>query len=217
LHRDPGAAPARQRGPGGAAAQDLRRLGRRRSAGGGWLRRPIHLALPRRRVPGLHLPNCSSRGHFAARRRSNGGAAASVRQSCRYESAASRAPGRLVSSAPLRNAVSASRGNRLTIDETPAPSPAAPLPGLWRFGDAVLDEQQASLHVGGAPVSLDRSSHDVLLALLRHSGEVVTKEELLEAGWPGRVVSENSLAKAVSRLRQALGKQAAGIRAVHGY
>src|SRR5690606_38251121 len=106
---------------------------------------------------------------------------------------------------------------RLTIDETPAPSPAAPLPGLWRFGDAVLDEQQASLHVGGAPVSLDRSSHDVLLALLRHSGEVVTKEELLEAGWPGRVVSENSLAKAVSRLRQALGKQAAGIRAVHGY
>lgn len=105
----------------------------------------------------------------------------------------------------------------MTIDEFPAPSPASPPPGLWRFGDAVLDEQQASLHVAGAAVALDRSSHDVLLALLRHAGEVVTKEELLEAGWPGRVVSENSLAKAVSRLRQALGTQGTGLRAVHGY
>lgn len=105
----------------------------------------------------------------------------------------------------------------MTIEDLPAPSPAAPPPGLWRFGDAVLDEQQASLHVGGVQVALDRSSHDVLLALLRHSGEVVTKEELLEAGWPGRVVSENSLAKAVSRLRQALGAQGQGLRAVHGY
>src|SRR5690606_11345439 len=51
---------------------------------------------------------------------------------------------------------------------------------------------------------------------LDHAGEVVTKDELLEAGWPGRVVAENSLAKAVSRLRAALG-EAAGIRAVHGY
>src|SRR5690606_30473958 len=167
--------------------------------------------------PPLPLLDSAFPRHFTARRRSNGGAAASVRQSCRYESAASRASGRLVSSAPLRNAVSASRGNRLTIDETPAPSPAAPLPGLWRFGDAVLDEQQASLQVAGAPVPLDRSSYDVLLTLLRHAGEVVTKEELLEAGWPGRVVSENSLAKAVSRRRQALGTLPAGIRPGHGY
>lgn len=94
------------------------------------------------------------------------------------------------------------------------PSTAA---GIWRFGDAVLDERQAALRVGDTAVELDRSSYDVLLALLRHAGEVVTKEELLEAGWPGRVVSENSLAKAVSRLRQALGDQAGCLRAVHGY
>lgn len=90
-------------------------------------------------------------------------------------------------------------------------------PGLWRFGKAVLDEQVAALRVGDAVVELDRSSYDVLLALLRHAGEVVTKDELLEVGWPGRVVSENSLAKAVSRLRRALGEDAAALRAVHGY
>lgn len=102
-----------------------------------------------------------------------------------------------------------------TQDSSRAP-PSGP-PGSWRFGEAVLNEQQAELRIGGTAVELDRSSYDVLLALLRHAGEVVTKEELLEAGWPGRVVSENSLAKAVSRLRQALGDQGAHVRAVHGY
>ncbi|HEY1142146.1 MAG TPA: tetratricopeptide repeat protein [Lysobacter sp.] len=96
-------------------------------------------------------------------------------------------------------------------------APDAPQPGLWRFGRMVLDEQVAALQVDGAGVALDRSSYDVLLALLRHAGEVVTKDELLEAGWPGRVVSENSLAKAVSRLRQALGEDGDAIRVVHGY
>ncbi|WP_162247654.1 winged helix-turn-helix domain-containing protein [Lysobacter sp. Root494] len=90
-------------------------------------------------------------------------------------------------------------------------------PGLWRFGTVLLDEQVAALRVGDVPVDLDRSSYDVLLALLRHAGEVVTKDELLEAGWPGRVVSENSLAKAISRLRQALGEDGDLIRVVHGY
>lgn len=90
-------------------------------------------------------------------------------------------------------------------------------PGIWRFGGAELDERTAELTVEGVRAALDRSSYDVLLALLRHSGEVVTKEELLEAGWPGRVVSENSLAKAVSRLRHALGDHAEALRAVHGY
>jgi non-specific serine/threonine protein kinase len=90
-------------------------------------------------------------------------------------------------------------------------------PALWRFGQATLDEQVAGLRVAGLDVPLDRSSYDVLLALLRHAGEVVTKDELLDAGWPGRVVSENSLAKAISRLRQALGAEGAAIRAVHGY
>ena len=91
------------------------------------------------------------------------------------------------------------------------------VPGIWRFGATVLDERVAELAVAGKPVPLDRSSYDVLLELLRHAGEVVTKDELLEAGWPGRIVSENSLAKAVGRLRLALGADGESLRAVHGY
>ncbi|WP_125077406.1 tetratricopeptide repeat protein [Pseudoxanthomonas sp. SGT-18] len=91
-----------------------------------------------------------------------------------------------------------------------------PVPGVWRFGQAELHETDGHLRVAGSARALDRSSLQVLRHLLRHAGEVVTKDELLEAGWPGRVVAENSLAKAVSRLRAAL-DGAAEVRAVHGY
>ena len=90
-------------------------------------------------------------------------------------------------------------------------------PGAWRFGAVVVDTATATVTVAGRSVELDRSSYDLLLALLRHAGDVVGKEELLEAGWPGRIVSENSLAKAISRLRQSLGEDATALRVVHGY
>ena len=90
-------------------------------------------------------------------------------------------------------------------------------PRLWRFGAVEVDESRASVRVGGTEVALDRSSYDVLLALLRHRGEIVTRGELLDAGWPGRVVSENSLSKAISRLRPLLGADGACLRVVHGY
>jgi TolB-like protein/DNA-binding winged helix-turn-helix (wHTH) protein/tetratricopeptide (TPR) repeat protein len=87
-----------------------------------------------------------------------------------------------------------------------------------RFGSAELDEREMRLTVRGAAVSLDRSGYDLLLCLLQHAGEVVPKDELLRVGWPGRVVTENSLTKAIGRLRQAL-DDADGecLRVVHGY
>jgi TolB-like protein/DNA-binding winged helix-turn-helix (wHTH) protein/Tfp pilus assembly protein PilF len=88
----------------------------------------------------------------------------------------------------------------------------------WRFGTAVLDERASTLEVGGAAVALDRSGYGLLVHLVRHSGQVVGKDELLRAGWPGRVVSENSLAKAIGRLRVALeDPDGEIIRVVHGY
>ena len=105
----------------------------------------------------------------------------------------------------------------MALQDSSVPLEQQAQPGVWRFGKAALDEQVAALRVAGMPVELDRSAYDVLLALLRHAGEIVTKDELLEAGWPGRVVSENSLAKAISRLRQALGEDGETLRVVHGY
>ena len=50
---------------------------------------------------------------------------------------------------------------------------------------------------------------DLLLHLVDHAGSLVTKEQLLDALWPGANVTDNALAQAVSELREALGDDAA--------
>ncbi len=70
----------------------------------------------------------------------------------------------------------------------------------------------------GVRVELERRPTELLRLMLLHPGDVVTKDELLDALWPDREVTENSLTKCVARLRQALGDESQTvIRTVHGY
>jgi DNA-binding winged helix-turn-helix (wHTH) protein len=75
---------------------------------------------------------------------------------------------------------------------------------LWRFAGRELDESRWLLTVEGEPVELEAKPCQLLLELLRHPGEVLTKDELLEAVWPETLVVESSLATAISKLRRAL-------------
>lgn len=79
----------------------------------------------------------------------------------------------------------------------------------YRFGPAVFDEARFELTVDGQRVALERRPLEVLAMLLHHAGEVVTKEELLETVWTGRITVENVLANAVAKLRKGLGKAGA--------
>jgi non-specific serine/threonine protein kinase len=76
---------------------------------------------------------------------------------------------------------------------------------LWRFANAEFDEASWTLRIGGAPVALEGKPLEVLHELLLRAGEVVTKDEILDAVWPGVTVVEGSLATAISKLRKALG------------
>jgi DNA-binding winged helix-turn-helix (wHTH) protein/serine/threonine protein kinase len=78
---------------------------------------------------------------------------------------------------------------------------------LWRFADYEFDELRRELRVRGRAVELESKPLDILLQLLLHAGEVVTKEELLEAVWPDAMVVDGSLATAVSKLRKAMGDE----------
>lgn len=75
----------------------------------------------------------------------------------------------------------------------------------WRFGDAEFDEARHELRVGGLPVEAEHKPLRVLALLLRHAGEVVTKEELFAAVWADRVTVDHVLATAIGKLRKALG------------
>jgi non-specific serine/threonine protein kinase len=74
----------------------------------------------------------------------------------------------------------------------------------WRFAGAEFDEARWQLTVSGEPVDIERKPLEVLAELLRHAGEVMTKDELLETVWPGRVVVEGALTNAIGKLRRAL-------------
>lgn len=78
----------------------------------------------------------------------------------------------------------------------------------WTFGLVEFDESRWELSVAGSTVELERKPLEVLACLLRHAGEVVTKDELLESVWPGRVVVEAALTNALVKLRRALGEAA---------
>ncbi len=76
----------------------------------------------------------------------------------------------------------------------------------YQFGTAEFDEARQELRVGGLLVALERRALDVLTYLLRHTGEVVSKEELLREVWVGRVTVEQVLPNAINKLRRALGQ-----------
>ena len=112
--------------------------------------------------------------------------------------------------------------------EKPESFPADFLPGAvlkaepasFRFGDYVLVPCERLLLRGGEPVLLTGKAFDLLLALVRRSGQLVSKDELLQDVWPGRVVEEVNLSVNISAVRKALGSAGpALIQTVskHGY
>jgi non-specific serine/threonine protein kinase len=89
---------------------------------------------------------------------------------------------------------------------------------IFSFGRAELDEQRRELRVDGRAVALETKPYELLRVFLHHPGETLSKDELIEAVWPGRVVTEGVLAKCVTKLRGALGDdEQQPIRTVHGY
>ena len=82
---------------------------------------------------------------------------------------------------------------------------------LWHFAGCEFDEMRLELRVEGKPVDLELKPLEVLQQLLQHAGKVCTKEQLLDAAWPGLMVVDSSLATAVSKLRKALGDENSAI------
>jgi DNA-binding winged helix-turn-helix (wHTH) protein/Tfp pilus assembly protein PilF len=78
----------------------------------------------------------------------------------------------------------------------------------YRFGPFVVDRTRYRVLRDDAPLELTPKLLDLLLHLVEHAGALVTKEELLDALWPGANVTDNALAQAVSELRDALGDDA---------
>ncbi len=73
-----------------------------------------------------------------------------------------------------------------------------------KFGPFRLDVVQRTLFRGDAPVRLGNRARDILCTLAAAKGELVTKDALMDAVWPGQIVEENAVQVQVSALRKAL-------------
>jgi len=78
---------------------------------------------------------------------------------------------------------------------------------IFQFGEFEIDPGSRSVSRGKESLVLSRRAFDVLLYLVRHSGKILSKEELLRNVWPDSFVDENSLAQSISVLRKALGEK----------
>src|SRR3954465_6197749 len=80
----------------------------------------------------------------------------------------------------------------------------------YAFGPFRFDAADRLLTRDGDPVRLTPRAADVLLALLRHEGHVVTKEEFIRDVWGGAFVEDGTLTFHVHLVRQALKYGAGG-------
>ena len=76
-----------------------------------------------------------------------------------------------------------------------------------QFEGWTLDCTALQLQGPAGPVALRPKTFEVLQFLVEHPGRVVTREEILDAIWPGVTVTEELITQCVSEVRQALGDQ----------
>ena len=84
----------------------------------------------------------------------------------------------------------------------------------YAFEGCVLDLDRRELRKDGALVDLEPQVFDVLAFLLRHRDRVVSRDDLIDGVWGGRIVSESALASRINAVRRAGGDDGAAQRLV---
>lgn len=90
---------------------------------------------------------------------------------------------------------------------------------IYGFGDFELDGRAVELRRAGAPVAVEPQVFALLLLLIENRERMVSKDEIIEKIWDGRIVSDSALTSRVKSARAALGddgKTQKYIRTVHG-
>jgi eukaryotic-like serine/threonine-protein kinase len=79
---------------------------------------------------------------------------------------------------------------------------------LYEFGPFRVDPARETLLKEGVSVPLTPKTFQILLVLVRHGKEIVTKDDLMKTVWPDTFVEEANLSRNIFMLRKALGETA---------
>ena len=86
----------------------------------------------------------------------------------------------------------------------------------FRFEDFVLDVDRRELRRANTLVAIEPQVFDLIEYLVREHERVITKDNLLDVVWNGRVVSESTLTSRINAARHAIGDTGADSSAI-GY
>lgn len=90
---------------------------------------------------------------------------------------------------------------------------------IYGFGEFELDAAKVELRAGGVAVAVEPQVFALLKFLIENRERMVTREEIIDAVWDGRIVSDAAVASRIKSARAALGddgRTQAMIRTVRG-
>ncbi|HEV7255915.1 MAG TPA: alpha/beta fold hydrolase [Mesorhizobium sp.] len=76
---------------------------------------------------------------------------------------------------------------------------------LFKFGQCELDLRRHVFSRDGLSVPLEPQVFDLLALFLRHAGELVDRDRMMEEVWRGRIVSEATISSRINAVRHAIG------------
>src|ERR1700750_105570 len=75
----------------------------------------------------------------------------------------------------------------------------------YRFAEFEIDLSQQELRRSGEAVHIEPQVFDLIVHLVRNHDRIVSKDELIETIWNGRIISEAALSSRINGARRALG------------
>ena len=79
------------------------------------------------------------------------------------------------------------------------------LPMKVTFGDCAVDTGRQMFWKAGKPVRLEPQVFDVLAYFLQRPGTVISRDNLIDAVWDGRIVSDSTISTRINAVRRAIG------------
>lgn len=81
---------------------------------------------------------------------------------------------------------------------------------LLVFDHYTFDEAKRELRRGAELVKIDPQQFDLLALFVRNPGQLLSRQQIIESVWEGRVIADSGLSVAVAKLRKVLGKPEEG-------
>ena len=76
---------------------------------------------------------------------------------------------------------------------------------IYLFGTFAIDTEAYEVRRDGSPVAVEPQVFDLLVLLVENHDRIVTRDEIIERVWKGRIVSDTAISSRIKAARRAIG------------